>query len=309
MYKKKKRSKGLVGSSGPGSGGSQEANTEPPPPRITKGNGVSVRSQIQLVNRLKQPAATTPKYRQTYRKPGLDPEQLRREAEERAKQEAALKLLEAKKVSQLSCLRNIYNTANNFNPPVVLVDAYNVLHEWARLRLPDDDMVRRKQLQDMRAHLQAGHLDTARQLLIGDLEEYSMARAVKVIAVFDAMDSLCHLGNPRVTSKGGIDIVFCSRCEADTYIMMEVSKLVAGGRARQVLVASSDAELFQSGWGGGAAAIPSSLFLQEVEKARRETKYVLKDMEHRAYFGRVGQEVYQRNPELYGKLAALRKSL
>lgn len=164
------------------------------------------------------------------------------------------------------------------NPPVLVVDGYNFLHQWKALA----------QGNGVGGITEAHSMHDAREVVVRALEVYSQCRGVRVVVVFDAMHSPqggsrcasvddagmrkeCNVGHVgcghvvavaatdhgylprthaapttrhlcRYTTPAAVDVVYSSDCEADSYIVAEVKRLLEHG-APYVLVATQDGVL------------------------------------------------------------------
>lgn len=137
--------------------------------------------------------------------------------------------------------------------PLLFIDAYNVIGAWPRLRKWRD----------------RAELDTARRLLIDDVVEYAHVRGWECVVVFDAQG----VGeDTRVEhTEQNIQVVFTGGESADSYIERSVFEACEGGQ-RQVWAATSDVAQLNFSKGKGAHVMTSTLFIQEIKRARRETR-------------------------------------
>jgi predicted RNA-binding protein with PIN domain len=116
-----------------------------------------------------------------------------------------------------------WNATSGKPPPLLLVDGYNIIHKWARLK----------------KHLHRGDLYHARELLIADLEQLQSWKHWTIECVFDGAGS----GGTTATASrfGNIQVVFTGRGveTADAYVEQTCQRVAATGAS--VMVASDDA--------------------------------------------------------------------
>lgn len=136
--------------------------------------------------------------------------------------------------------------------PILYIDAYNVIGAWPRLRKWRD----------------RGDMSTARRLLIHDVAEYSYVRAWQCVVVFDAQGT--EAGVKQDITPQNVEVVFTGSETADSYIERCIHEVVEGGK-RQVWAATSDRAQLAFSIGKGAHIMSSSLFIQEIKRARKET--------------------------------------
>ena len=135
---------------------------------------------------------------------------------------------------------------------VVIVDGYNVIHAWPRLK----------------ALLGGGGGEEARRALVVELAEYAAVRRVAVTVVFD--------GPRRAASAAevvdGVTVVFSGRAgSADHLIERLAYEAARAGEARDVTVATSDRLQRDMVRAMGVATVDARSFESEVAIARRET--------------------------------------
>ena len=155
-------------------------------------------------------------------------------------------------------MRKRRKTAWILQPPVLLVDGYNVAHEAARS--PGLSRARRARIDPALAPL-----DAARASLLLDLAEYSAVAGVRVVVAFDAMGNAEAPALQRDT-VAGVDVVFTAATDADAFLIAEARRLAASGCPR-VVVATADRELAvcldweKTGW------VPSAVLLREMARS------------------------------------------
>ena len=166
-------------------------------------------------------------------------------------------------------------------PPLVIVDAYNVIFKWPRLR----------------KWMTKGMLSKARSLILHDLEELRMLKGWRIEVVFDGY------GKPTVGPLGdgpggikmnekisnvdqqetkkvtdhGVRIVFSGAgTSADGYIELRCyeAKEITGGRLTgSLIVVSDDAMIRNAAVNGGAYCMSADRMINELKAVKRSTMY------------------------------------
>lgn len=136
----------------------------------------------------------------------------------------------------------------------LLVDGYNVIHSWDRLKKLAED-----------------NLETARNVLVNILCNYQGYRKCNLILVFDAYKVKGNIGE--VEKQGNITIVYTKEAEtADTYIEKASYKLA---KTNKVRVVTSDALEQLIILEGGALRVSSAEFQYEVEQAENKIREII----------------------------------
>ena len=138
-------------------------------------------------------------------------------------------------------------------PPIIYIDGYNVIGMWPRLR-------KWREKNDM---------STARQLLINDVTEFSHVRGWDCVCVFDAHGTSEHAKVEQTPEN--VTVVFTGSETADSYIERNVFEMCRIGE-RQIWAATSDTAQSNFSQSTGAHVMSSKLFVQEMKRARRETR-------------------------------------
>lgn len=170
---------------------------------------------------------------------------------------------------------------------VLVVDGYNIVHAWPRLKQA----------------LQRGGLEEARRRLVAELAEYAAVRPVAVTVVFDG---------PRRADAESVEIVdgvtvrFSGRAgSADHMIERLVGEATRQGPARDVVVATGDnlqRDLVMAM--GGSVLDPRGLEA-EVGGARSDTGGRAERSRDEAHFGR--RLEHRLRPETRRRLEELRR--
>ena len=268
--KKKRKKKADDGSSQSASGTS--ASSTPAPMRVTSDSNVPVRHQLMWAKMNKE-------YRQRQSNPGFRQKRVVRTSYRRAwdEEEIEEKAQERKRKGQDPDWDVILNrTAVS---PLVIVDGYNIIHHWARLK----------------KHMAKGDLAKARQLLIDDLENMASLKGWRVEVVFDgtrrstvgplgygpgegsskpsqadrhAKDSL---------SKHGVRIVFSGVGEeADSYIEARCAQAKAvteGELTGSFIVATDDTMIKMAAQNAGAWCMSAGRFVNELKAVKNAVGY------------------------------------
>jgi len=244
----------------------------PPPPspksgRVSADSQLSVRKQIALARAYKSVAQSTspkPKVRTSFRRP---------------------KDLTADRAASLAAEAAGEASDRRYNmsaPPLMLVDGYNIIGFWPRLR-------KRRDRDDM-----AG----ARQMLLDDLIEYNSPKQYDLVCVFDAVGS-----KENVENYFGIAVVYTP--SADLYIENECRRLGAEG-TRQVWAATADNAIQVSARVHGAHVMSTRWLVQALKESRASTPKVLDEMNALAQrqAGKGGTLWDTLDPELQSSLSA-----
>lgn len=215
-----------------------------------------------------RPSSSSSQVARKFRRPKATPEQ--REAQ-RTREEEERKRDKATKGTTFA-LRNIYGTKSlSLNPPVLLVDGYNVGFAWAKQKADELSPSERA-----RRDTACQSLDGVRQALLLDLCEFSQVAKVKVIVAFDAMMNK-HARGLQAAEVAGVKVVFCGDRDADAFLMSEARRLTSGKGGGvngegdrppcRVVVASSDKEVQM--FSESCGFISSELLLKEMRRAAR----------------------------------------
>ena len=149
-----------------------------------------------------------------------------------------------------------YKYAPKFDgPEYLLVDGYNVIYAWDRLK-----------------RLAADNIDAARSALINILCNYQGWRKCELILVFDAYRVKGH--DREVEKVDNISVVYTKEAEtADTYIEKTSHELAK--KNRRVRVVTSDLMEQLIIIGNGAVRVSSEDFFDEVKTAEEEIRDII----------------------------------
>ncbi|MDR1600688.1 MAG: NYN domain-containing protein [Oscillospiraceae bacterium] len=167
--------------------------------------------------------------------------------------------------------------------PLLLVDGYNVIGQWAR------------------AKKEGWPIDQARERLANCLSEYAAFEGIEVALVFDATRS------DRLTRteerSGQLTVVFTRAGEtADQYIERAAD---CAPRNRELRVASSDSVVQTIAFGRGAARIPARELILAIDQSRARQRSAISAP---AVRGVKSYPIYQRlPPEQQAALEKLRR--
>eukprot|EP00977_Amphora_coffeiformis_P014017 scaffold3823_cov195-Amphora_coffeaeformis.AAC.27 len=162
--------------------------------------------------------------------------------------------------------------------PLVIVDGYNIIHKWARLK----------------KHMAKGDPSRARQLLIEDLENLRIVKRWRIEVVFDGTKkstigvfghgpgnsdrpSRMDQQSKASISKHGVRVVFSGvGNEADAYIESRCAtakNVTAGAMTGQFIVASDDGMIRLAGQNAGALCMSADRFVSELKALKKTVEY------------------------------------
>mmetsp|Transcript_4453 Transcript_4453/g.6608 ORF Transcript_4453/g.6608 Transcript_4453/m.6608 type:complete len:481 (-) Transcript_4453:2015-3457(-) len=254
------------------------AASKPPPQRVDSNINIPVRRQIEWARAKKEAMQMTngsfraKNVKTAYRKK-LDPER-----EEEKKLERAQRGHEP----DWDVILNVTAT-----PPLLIVDAYNVIHQWPRLK----------------KWMRKGDTYRARNLLVQDLETLSSVKGWRIEVVFDGagrsttgpLDDTTASNNGEeekkkislvdqqakmsLTDNGSVRIVYSGAgCSADSYIekrCLDAKKVTDGKCTRSLIVASNDNMVRLAGQNAGALCMSSDRFIVELKALHNIVAYKL----------------------------------
>jgi predicted RNA-binding protein with PIN domain len=230
----------------------KQAEASPPPPspppasrisRETGGQrGLSVRTQIRLVRRFRAQAAPSRAQRVRFRRDKANAE--RRGDEDEVDWEFGQ------------------------SPPLLLVDGYNVIGFWARLK--------KRKLR--------GDLAGARDMLIEDLSECFADGRFEPCVVFDANGACNDGGKSRFGVRDRSDLVYgvevvYAHDSADAFIERETRRLQGSGRT--VVTATNDNAVRVAASAHGATALTTNWLVSELKASRAATPQLLDEFNQR----------------------------
>ena len=162
--------------------------------------------------------------------------------------------------------------------PLVIVDGYNIIYQWARLK----------------KHMVKGDPQRARQLLIDDWENLQSIKGWRIECVFDGTrrtkqgplghgprgsdkaDPMDRANNMDV-SKHGVRVVYTGRgIEADSYIESRCGKakeVTDGKITGSFIVATDDAMIRIAGQNAGALCMGARRFVEELKATKKAVEY------------------------------------
>ena len=149
------------------------------------------------------------------------------------------------------------SSAQKIGPGYLLVDGYNVIFAWDKLKEIANDS-----------------LEDARNLLTDKLCAFKAMRPYEIILVFDAYKVKGNRGE--VERVHNITVVYTKEAQtADAYIEKAAHEL---GKKYQVQVATSDALEQMIILGSGARRISATAFIKELEETDREIERLIKEI-------------------------------
>lgn len=265
--KRKKKSSSASSSSAPAPSTAAAAST---PMRVTSDSNIPVRHQIRWAKLNKE-------YR-NQASAGFRQKRVVRTAYRRTwdEEEMEEKAAERKRRGQDPNWDVILN--RTASPPLVIVDGYNIIYKWPRLK----------------KHMLKGDTARARQLLVDDLEDLRLIKRWRIEVVFDGTkkSSVGPLGHgpgnsDRPTrldqasragvSKHGVRVVYSGvGQEADAYIEARCAKaknVTSGALTGQFIVASDDGMIRIAGQNAGAMCMSADRFVSELKALRKAVEY------------------------------------
>jgi len=152
-------------------------------------------------------------------------------------------------------------------PPLCFVDGYNVIGVWKKLK----------------KRWLAGNISSARDELLHEVSQFSAYRGWKCVVVFDGQGSppeASFLGQRAADieydTAHGVAVVYTRAYTADQYIEMRTGEACSAGE-RQVWAATSDLIQQRVAQAVGAHVMTSSMLVQEIKRARRESLLEVED--------------------------------
>ena len=168
--------------------------------------------------------------------------------------------------------------SRNASKPLVIVDGYNVIFQWARLK----------------KHMRKGDTARARQLLLDDLENLSVLKGWRIECVFDGTkrSTVGPLGQgpgsankpskldqaaKTDVSKHGVRVVYTGvGVEADSYIesrCADAKNVTAGATTDRFIVVTNDAMIRLAGQNAGALCMSADRLVDELKACKQAIEY------------------------------------
>mmetsp|Transcript_36696 Transcript_36696/g.89014 ORF Transcript_36696/g.89014 Transcript_36696/m.89014 type:complete len:447 (+) Transcript_36696:286-1626(+) len=240
----------------------------PAAPRVSNDINVPIRRQISYgkMNKQFREGGTTAfrqkKVRTKYRR-AWDEEEIEQKAEERRRK------------GQDPDWDVILNRTST--PPLVIVDGYNIIHKWPRLK----------------KHMNKNDPARARQLLVDDLENMRSIKSWRIEVVFDGagkdnrVGPLGQSGQRSLTaadqaeskdvSKHGVRVVFTGTgVEADSYIegrCSQAKNVTNGDLTGSLIVATDDGMIRLAGMNAGAMCMGADRFVSELKAIKKAVAF------------------------------------
>lgn len=262
---RKKKNKKSSGNNPSSSTSNAPSDPTTSPLRVSSNSNIPVRQQIRWAQMKKEynkqvGAGFRQKVVRTKYRRSWDEDELEQKAEER------------KRRGQDPNWDLILNRRSS--SPLVIVDAYNIIHKWPRLK----------------KHMARGDPQRARQLLVEDLENMRSLKGWRIECVFDgtgksivgplgvgAAGKDTATGMDRATkfdvSRHGVRIVFTGvGVEADTYIesrCAQAKNSTEGEYTSSFIVASDDGMIKVAAQNAGALSMSAERFVTELKATKR----------------------------------------
>lgn len=135
---------------------------------------------------------------------------------------------------------------------VLLVDGYNIIHAWPKLKLI----------------IEEGTLESARMKLLDILSDYQGYKKNEIIVVFDAYN--VKNGGRNIYDHHNIHVIYTKEFETADHYIEKVTSSYA--RDYQIRVATSDALEQTIVMAKGAARMSARELLEDIKAIRREHK-------------------------------------
>ena len=317
--KKHKKASNSGGSSSFSSSSPSSSSPAAAAPRVSNQINVSIRRQIRygkINKQLREAAASGSSFRQTkkgnfVKTTGTNSNPIRRTSYRKNLNETTIqeKALERQRRGQNPDWSVVLNTT--YADPLVLVDGYNIIHKWARLK----------------KHMNKGDPERARQLLLDDLEGLASLQRWRIECVFDGagkagLSAPLGLGpgnknpnaeltkNPTIApfgKTGSVRTVFTGKqTEADKYIearCMAAKNVTLGVTTSSLICATDDALIRIAASNAGALCMSSDRFVLELRAVRKSMQYRVelamsqvnnKPMRHESQWGTDEDEEWNR---------------
>jgi predicted RNA-binding protein with PIN domain len=269
---KKKRKKKSSSSESPTASAQPQPSTEPAPLRVTNSINIPIKHQIRWAKlnqeymKNSQTSFRQVRKRTSYRKQ-LDDEE-----------HAAMLGQKKQRNSEVDWDVILSNGNGTSAGPLMLVDGYNVIYQWSRLK----------------KHMLKGNTATARDLLVRDLEELHLYKGWRIEVVFDGFGRnvkgplgdgpgnvekipMMERAFKREDTGRGVRIVFSGvGASADSYIekrCLDAKEVTQGRLTGSLIVVSNDAMIRMVGTGSGALCMSSDRFVDELKAVKKVTEY------------------------------------
>jgi len=151
--------------------------------------------------------------------------------------------------------KNLYGDDMDLNPPVIVVDGYNVLAEMVK---QNKRRFRGKELLQQRTILET------------DIRMFSQMTGIRVCIVYDALEN--PNPDPQFSRQThlGIDIVFCQDYEADKGLWVETDRYIEEGTS-EITIVTSDNEARENYIRPADVCCKSSkMFIRELKSVKKE---------------------------------------
>ena len=267
--KRKKRKSSSLDGDNDSSASPSSSNHQPM--RVTSNSNIPVRHQLMWAKMNKE-------YRLQQSNPGFRQKRVVRTSYRRTwdEEEIEQKAEERKRKGQDPDWDVILSRSGA--SPLVIVDGYNIIHKWARLK----------------KHMKKGDVARARQLLVEDLENMASLKGWRIEVVFDGTkrSTVGPLGqgpgdSSKPTqmdkqardsvSKHGVRVVFSGvGMEADSYIearCTQAKNVTEGELTGSFIVATDDVMIKLAGQNAGAWCMSADRFVNELKAVKNALGY------------------------------------
>ena len=245
------------------------SSPKPAPMRVSNNINIPVRHQIKMAQLNKQYAR---QQQTSFRQKRVERTSYRRKWDEDEIEQAAEQRRRKGQDPDWDVILSRHN-----KPPLVIVDGYNIIYKWARLK----------------KHMNKGDPQRARQLLVDDLENLGSLKGWRIEVVFDGTrrsttgplgigpGSNKPTGVDRAhktdVTKHGVRTVFSGvGIEADTYIekrCAEARNVTDGQMTGSFIVATDDNLIRLAGQSAGAHCMGADRFINELKAVKKGVEY------------------------------------
>jgi len=269
--KKKRKKKSASAGAGTQQQTQSSASLSPPPMRVTSDSLVPVRRQIRWAQMKKEAARNSGT---SFRQTNVKRTKYRKSLDEEEIEQAKLERQRRGKDVDWDVILNATASA-----PLVIVDGYNIIHQWPRLK----------------KWMNKGMVSKAREMIIHDLEELRTLKGWRIEVVFDGfgkstngplgdgpgskmkrdqISKVDEIASKKVTNHG-VRIVFSGvGTSADGYIesrCFEAKKVTDGKLTSSLIVATNDNMIRSVGVNAGAICMSADRLVDELKAVRAST--------------------------------------
>lgn len=261
-YDKSGGAKGPSSRQGSGNGAQDDGKSGP---RIRNDIGMSMKTQLRLVKAFKEMEQKSNSASKTLVRTGFR----RKKATVQSGNDA----------NAPEMLRDIWNQKET--PPHFFLDGYNIIGYWSKLKKKRDK----------------GDMLGAREALFDEVSQFAHFRGCQCTLVYDAAGNMYASPNTQAEMRReGVEVVFVRDESADSYLEARADELANmqpkdGVRPPRCYVATSDRNVQSISGNRGAIVMSSTLFIQEIKRAKNEAELCLSDMNKGSMAGQMVEDL------------------